>query len=113
MTQSVVEEIQLDIQEAREVMAQGERLNRLFNNRDFQAVILEGFFKEEAYRLVELKAAPQMQGEQQQAAIMQAIDAIGGLQQHFNKIRVMAEQARMAIEAGEQQLQELAIEGEV
>ena len=110
---STVEEIQIDIDEARSVIAHADALNRLMKNPDFIRVIKEGFFKEEAYRLVELKAAPQMQSKERRKGLIQAIDAIGGLQQHFNKIWVMAEQATSLIEQAEQELELMAEEGEV
>lgn len=108
-----VEAIELDIRQARSLVDAEDALNRLYANKDFQAVILDGYFKEEAWRLVELKAAPAMQHEGHQRMISQAIDAIGGLQQHFNKIRVMADEARAAIEYSEQELELMAAEGEV
>lgn len=110
---STVEEIQVDIEQAREALNTADTLNRLMKHKDFIEVIRDGYFKEEAYRLVELKAAPQMQGDVSQKAITQAIDAIGGLQQHFNKIWVLGEQARSLIENAEQELQLLAEEGEL
>jgi hypothetical protein len=113
MQSSTVEEIQVEINEAREVIGLGDDLNRLMQTKEFKAVITEGYFKEEAVRLVELKAAPQMQAVERQAAILGAIDGIGQLQQHFNKIWVMADQAKAAIESSETELAELAVEGEV
>jgi hypothetical protein len=109
----LVEEIQLNIDQARGVVALGESLDRLFQNPDFREVIVEGYFRDEAVRLVELKAAPQMAKPQYQEPILKAIDAIGALQQHFNKIRLMADQARQAIEDSEQELESLAAEGEL
>lgn len=110
---NTVEEIQIDIDAAREVIAVDDALMRLYKSTDFNEVILKGYFQEEAYRLVELRAAPQMQRDEQKDAILRAIDAIGGLQQHFNKVRAMAEQARMAIQDSEQELEQLAAEGDV
>jgi hypothetical protein len=107
---NAVDEIQVDIEQAREVVAESEALNRLFKNTDFKKLILEGYFKDEAARLVELKAAPQMQGEAQQKMLLAAIDSIGGLQQHFNKIWVMGEQAEQAIEQSQIELNELTEE---
>lgn len=110
---SSIEEIQIDITEAKETVAKADRLERLHKNEDFKAVILEGYFKEEAFRLVGLKAHPAMQGVEHQANIMKAIDAIGGLQQHFSQIFMMANQAEEAIRQAEYELAEMAEQGEL
>jgi len=110
---NAVEEIQVDINEAKETIEIMNSLNRLVKNKDFEKIIGEGYFKEEAYRLVHLKAAPAMQGEERQAALVKAMDAIGCLQQHFHMIFVMGEQAEDALRQGDQALEEMAMEGDI
>lgn len=113
MTNTAVDEIQVDIDEAKEVVAEAEALERLEKNPDFRKIITKGLFEDEAARLVSLKAAPQMQSEQQQRVVMGAIEMIGGLQHYFNKIRIIAGQVQMAIEQSEAALAELAEEGDL
>lgn len=108
-----VEEIQLDIEDAKSVVSKADALIRLMNNTDFKKIIREGYFREEAIRLVELKASPHVRGPEQQQSILLAIDAIGQLQQHFNQICVMAEHASAAIDSSQDELEEMALEGEV
>ncbi len=110
MLEDEIQEIQLDIDSANETINLDDALTRLCRNSDFKKVILDDYFKEEAARLVEIKAAPQVQGPSAQEAILRAIDGIGQLQQHFNKIRVMASTARSAVEQAHAMQQELADE---
>ena len=99
-----VQAIELSIEQARAMVEKADALDRLMANKDFKLIISEGYFKEEAIRLVELKAAPQMESDVHQTAVLKSIDAIGELQQHFNAIYMMASNAQRAIEDGEAEL---------
>lgn len=61
----------------------GLALDKLRVNRDFNKLIVEGYLKDEAIRLVHLKADPNMQAPEQQAGIDRDIAAIGVLNQFF------------------------------
>lgn len=61
----------------------GSALEKLRNNRDFNKLIVDGFLKDEAVRLVHLKADPNVQSPEQQVAIDRDISAIGVLAQYF------------------------------
>ena len=107
MSADQIKEITLSIEEAQDFVKRGEALERLHKNRDFRKIILEGLFKDEAVRLVNLKAAPQMQHEQHQANILREIDGIGSLRNYFRAIYQAADQAQSAIRDGEEALEEL------
>jgi len=109
--QTDMQEIQLDIDDAKEIIAMSDALGRLEHNPDFDKVIYEGYIKEEAVRLVGLKAAPEMGSEDQQRMILKDIDGIGALQQYFRRVHIFAHQARMSIESAENALDEIAEEG--
>ena len=111
MSDNQVTEIELNIKEAESLVNLGKALDRLHSNRDFKKLILEGFFKDEAVRLVHLKADPSVQNEKQQAAILRDIDGIGVLRSYFGKIYQQAAMADAAIEDGEKELEELRAEG--
>lgn len=59
---------------------------RLENNEDFKNIVSEGYFKDLAVRLVQLKSEPVTQTEARQANIMTAINGIGSLYQYFQGI---------------------------
>lgn len=101
---AAIHEIRLEMEEARGIVEDGEALTRLSKNPDFKRIVLEGFFKERAVQLVELKAAPAMSSPERQAQILKDLDSIGGLQQYFNSINAMAITAEMTIEAGRAEL---------
>lgn len=107
MNDVTIEQIELELETAREFAKKGDALERLLANADFNAIISEGYFKEHAYQLVELKAAPSRKGEAEQAAIIKSIDGIGELQQYFNAIRAMADNARAAIDQGNAAIDEI------
>ena len=107
MSSDLIEEIELNIREAQEVVELGEALNRLADNRDFKKVIKEAYFRDQAVQLVQAKASPSMQRPEVQAAINKAIDGIGELYQFFNKVTSQAEMARAAIVSSEEAIEEL------
>lgn len=98
MSRTNVEEIELNIKQAQEFVDFGVSLERLSSNRDFKKVIKEGYFKDEAIRLVHLKADPSMQTPERQAAVVKSIDAIGALSEYFRTMEYRATQAAKAIE---------------
>lgn len=108
-TEQDVQQIELSIEHAREMIKTGDALNRLMQNVDFKNVITEGYFKDEPARLVELKAAPAMSDEKYQNDIIRSIDGIGSLQQYFNTIWAMAANSERAIEAGEEELMAITV----
>lgn len=111
MSQSAIEEIELNIKEAKKITDLGKALDRLHSNRDFKKVIGEGFFKDEAVRLVHLKADPSMQSEEMQAAIEKHMQGIGALTQYFRMISHQAMLASKAMEEDERTREELMEEG--
>jgi len=110
MSQSAIEEIELNIKEAKKMVDLGKALDRLHSNRDFKKVIGEGFFKDEAVRLVHLKSDPSMQSEEHQEAVAKQMDSIGGLVHYFRTVAHRAMLAEKAIEADEETREELLAE---
>lgn len=107
MSQNAIQEIELNIKQAQELVNLNTSLQRLRNNRDFKKVFLDGFFKDEAVRLVHLKADPSMQTPEYQAAILKQMDGIGAIRSYFDMIEHQGQMAAQAIEADEEALEEL------
>jgi hypothetical protein len=82
-------------------------LDTLTKNKAFKALIREGYLKNEAVRLVHLKAAPAMQSPEMQENIIRDINGIGSLIGYLHKIEVQADMAAQAINADEETLEEL------
>lgn len=106
-----IQEIEQNIKESKKTVDFGDALVRLQSNRDFKRVILEGYFNEEAIRLVHLKSDSNMQTPDKQQSILLQIDAIGTLKQYFNTVLFKANLARKSIAFDEQTRDEL-IEGD-
>lgn len=110
MTQEVLQALELNIKQAKKIVELADSLERLSNNRDFKKIIQEGYFEQEAIRLVHLKADVNFQTPERQASIIQQIDAIGALNKYFETVFYRANQARKAIEADEETRDELFAE---
>ena len=110
-TEDTVQQIELNIKESRKVADLGDALARLKTNRDFKKVILEGFFEQEAIRLVHLKADTNMQSAESQKAILTQLDAVGALAQYFRTLEFRASLANKSIQFDEQTRDELLLEG--
>lgn len=106
-----IEEIELNIAQAKTIVEKGAALERLRTNRDFKKVVLEGYFEKEAIRLVHLKSDFNMQDAESQASIMDQINAIGSLSQYFNTVRHQSMLAEKAIASDEETREELMAEG--
>jgi hypothetical protein len=104
-------EIELNIQQARKIVEQGNALERLRSNSDFKKVISTGYFEEEAIRLVHLKSDQNMQDAERQKAILSQIDAIGSLNQYFQTLFHRASLATKAIAADEETREEILAGG--
>lgn len=111
MINETVQAIEENIRQAKKIVDVGDSLERLRLNRDFKKVISEGYFSNEAVRLVHLKADPNMQSPDMQKAIISQMDAIGSLSQYFNAVMQQASIARKAIVSDEQTRDEILEEG--
>lgn len=99
--------------EAELTIEKRDALLRLFAHKDFKAVISEGYFKDEAVRLVEAKGNPMMADEADQAAILKDIDGIGSLRCYFHATKHAGDMAEKALEDEEaDRLADLAADDE-
>ncbi|MCM2973731.1 hypothetical protein [Larsenimonas suaedae] len=110
MSQADIQEIELDIEQAKALIEKDDALTRLSQNPDFQKVIQEGYLKGEAVRLVHLKADPNMQQPDMQSDIANQITGIGCLFNYLKVIEMQAQHARFAMDEHQQTLNELMME---
>ena len=102
--QSAAEAIELNMEDAQASINLADALDRLSSNKDFREVVLEGYFREEAVRLVHLKGAAGARDPQVQTDIDKEIGAIGCLRNYFGLLQQKREWAKQAIEAGREEL---------
>lgn len=110
MSQTELQQIELNIEQAKQIRDLGKALERLQGNRDFKDVIVSGYLSKEAVRLVHLKADPSQQSYEAQQAILKQIDGIGSLESFFRVVEFKARQAEKAIEADELTREEMLAE---
>jgi hypothetical protein len=101
-----IQQVEVSLEEAERVAAFGEALRRLEQNRDFQAVIFEGYFRDEAARLVMLTGDITLKPEQKES-VYAGIRGIAELRQFFLARRAMAEMATKEIGDFKETLEEL------
>lgn len=91
-----MEEQIIDVTEAdvRAKVSFGEALERLLGNTDFKTVVMDGYLKDEAVRLVHLKCDPALQEAVQQQAIDRGITAVSEFRQYLGTQRFLAKQAK-------------------
>jgi hypothetical protein len=87
-----------------------ETLHRLMENPDFQDIILQGYFRDEAYNLVMQKAEPASRTPERQEDIIMSIEAISRLNEYFRAIELMGNTAKQSIEAHEDLREEVISE---
>jgi hypothetical protein len=102
--------IEEGIKAARKLVDLGDALERLKSNRDFRTIVMEGYFEQEAIRLVQAKSNPGLQSAEMQKSILTQIDAIGNLNLYFSTIVQQAAMARKNIEIDEAELEAIANE---
>tara|TARA_B100000929_G_scaffold108179_1_gene85721 strand:+ start:28884 stop:29228 length:345 start_codon:yes stop_codon:yes gene_type:complete len=89
-------QIQLSMQQAKDMLGKRDALRKLLENKEFDALINKGYFDGEAARLVALKADPEMQNERSQKAIDDQITAVGQFRLY---LRTIFQQGQMAEKA--------------
>ena len=111
MSSVELQAIEQSIKQSQKSVELGSAYERLLSNRDFKKIVLEGYFEQEAIRLVHLKSDPNMQSAESQKSIATQMDAIGSFKQYLQLVKFKAEMAGKAIEADEYARDELLAEG--
>ena len=107
---SEIEQIEVSIDAARQDVARMEGLLRLIKNKDFKSLIDDGYFVDEASRLVILRADPSMQEDRVQKNINDSITAVGHFRQYLNTVMQIGRMAEQGIKEDEETRQELLAE---
>jgi hypothetical protein len=105
-----LETIEISIKQAQANIALKRALIRLQEDTNFNKLIMEGYFENEAVRLVLLRADPSQQGTDDQVAINKSIDAIGFLRQYLVAVNQIGTIAEKAIKEDEQTREDILAE---
>lgn len=106
-TSEQIEQVEVSIEHAKQAIELRDALDRLGKNEDFKKIMTEGYFKDEASRLVLLKADPEAQTEDTQRYLDNSITAIGYVRLYFSTIMQLGIQMERSLKADEETLQEL------
>jgi len=104
-----LDQIEISIEEAKEVIALRDALVRIMANKDFNTVIKEGYFTTEAARLVMCKGEPNLD-DNVQREIDILIKGISGTSHYFRKIMRDGAEMDVALGESEQTREELLAE---
>lgn len=102
--------VEVSIEDAKEKIRKRDALKKLIDLPQFKEIVDEGYFKEEAVRLVHLKADYNMQDPQQQEFVIKAIDAIGVFRGYLSRIFQQGNSAENALKEYEATREEMLAE---
>jgi hypothetical protein len=105
-----LQELEISLEDAQDRVSTAEALERLDQNKDFQKVILDGYFAKEAQRAVMARADVNFHSKENLKQNLEVINAIGQLGAFFHKTFVFGESAARAIEADKETKAEILAE---
>ena len=103
-----IETVELTIAEGKRLMERRAAAQRLAKNKDFQKLVLEGYFVDEAARLALLYSDPNM--AQHREHIEKDLYGVGGFKRYMSTIIQMGNIAENEMSDHEQTLEELRAE---
>lgn len=101
MTDPNIRNLDIEIEDAKVAIKRGEMLDRLALNPDFQGLIEQAYFKDEASNVVIAKAIPHLREEKHQAVFDNRIIAIGEFRQWLSEVAAQAGICRKALAEAE------------
>lgn len=107
MSQHMIDEIDSAILQLKETRELGQMIEQLKKTPAFKQVVLQGYFRDEAVRLVHLRGDVAMQDPKQQEDVIRQIDAIAAFKTFLDTKLMMADRANEAIEECEANRQEI------
>lgn len=105
-----MEMVEITIDQARSMISKRDALFKLLKNANFKKIISDGYFQDEAAKLVMLKSEPAMDTPEMQTKVDNAIIGIGALQQYFIAIERAGDQAEKDLIGFEETREALAQE---
>lgn len=99
-----VQEIELSLDQAKEMVDRKNMVNKLMGNREFKKLILDGYFKDESARLVGLLGDPAVQAHREE--IIRSMDGISQLQIYLRTVSQMGSVAERDVADYEKALDE-------
>ena len=105
--EQVEKQIEVSIEAARGAVLRRDKLKRLIENQDFIDIFTEGYFKEEAARLVGLLSDPEFKSEEDQKDLFNDMIGISSSRQYLMNVLRLGDQMERQIQASERELENL------
>lgn len=102
---NAVKQIEVTIEQCKEVVERGKSLERLLNHPDFNTLIMKDYMERESHRLTLLLADPACESAQGRENVMRDLSAIAQLNAFFRTVRTSAEVAYRSLKEHEEELQ--------
>ena len=106
-TAEQIEALEISIEQTKEAIAMLDALKALEKNKHFKKLISEGYFRDEASRLVLLKADPSMASPEHQKLLEDSIIACGHFRQYLSSVYQLGNMAAQALLSDEATREEL------
>lgn len=103
-------ELELSIEEAKRIVGDRDAVKKLFGNREFKRIFVDGYFKDEALRLVGISADPTMDAKRE--AIQEEIRGISLVNQYLQNIIRFGDIAQDSLSEAYETLEEVRQEEE-
>jgi len=106
MSQNDIEQIELSIEAAKEMVEKARMARQLAENPAFKKLILEGYFVDEAARLAHLFSDPNIPAEHREY-VKNDLLAVGGLKRFLSTLVRLGDMAEREIADAELELEEI------
>ena len=111
MSDQLFDDLNAAIRESRKKVDLADALERLTANRDFKEVVLVGYLRDYAVKLVLEKAEADNQSPEKQISIIKKLDSIGEFNQFLQSIFLHADIARKVSGQASDELESLLARG--
>jgi len=108
-TQAQIQQVEISIEHAREMVKRGKQAQLLADNPDFKSVVIEGYFRDEAARLAHLASDPGID-QNTRDAVYRDLTAPGAFKRYLHAVIHFGRMAEDDIEQGSLMLDELRTE---
>lgn len=106
MSQNDIEQVELTIAEAKKVVDRGRMAEKLSRNPDFKKLVMDGYFVDEAARLVHLSSDPTLP-ENIRNVVLRDMNGPGAFKRYLSALVQMGKNAAREIEEHQETLDEL------
>lgn len=102
---NAVKQIEVTIEQCKEVVERGKTLERLLDHPDFTSLIMNDYMKREAHRQTLLLSDPALDSKEQRAATVRGLQAIADLNAYFRTVRTAGVVAERTMKEHQEELE--------